>query len=128
VVAAAFCAAALAIAAFIYRFNALDGSLGGFTNDQFAALVRADMLLRGQQPLRDFADAELRGAWPSLSYAVPAWAQQLGGRTLLPEAYLTIGAIALGHILVFLLALELSKRWSIALLAVLLAILMEPRI
>jgi hypothetical protein len=128
VVAATLCATVLAIAAFIYRFNALDGSLGGFTNDQFAVLIRADMLLRGEQPLRDFADAELRGAWPSLSYAVPAWAQQLGGRTLLPEAYLTIGAIALGHILVFLLALELSKRWSIALLAVLLAIAMEPRL
>ena len=48
--------------------------------------MRAEMLLRGQQPLRDFADAELRGAWPALSYAVPAWAQQIGGRTLLPEA------------------------------------------
>lgn len=126
--AAALCAAALAIAAFIYRFNGLDGSLGGFTNDQFAVLIRADMMLRGEQPLRDFADAELRGAWPSLSYALPAWAQQLGGRTLLPEAYLTVGAIALGHILVFLLALELSKQWSIALLAVLLAIAMEPRL
>ena len=63
-----------------------EGSLGGFTNDQFAHLMRAEMMLRGQQPLRDFADAELRGAWPALSYAVPAWAQQIGGRTLLPEA------------------------------------------
>jgi hypothetical protein len=127
-VAAAFCGAALAIAAFVYRFNGLDGSLGGFTNDQFAVLIRADMMLRGAQPLRDFADAELRGAWPSLSYAAPAWAQQLGGRTLLSEAYLTIGVMAIGHALVFLLALELSKRWSVALLAAVLAIAMEPRL
>lgn len=126
--AAALCAAALAILAFIYRFNALDGSLGGFTNDQFADLMRAEMLLRGEQPLRDFADAELRGAWPALSYEVPAWAQRLGGRTLLTEAYLTVGATAVGHALVFLLALELSKRWSVAVLAAVLAVAMEPRL
>jgi hypothetical protein len=120
--------AALAGFAFVYRFNGLDGSLGGFTNDQFADLARAEMLLRGEQPLRDFADAELRGAWPALSYALPAWAQQLGGRTLLPEAYLTVGALALGHAMMFALALELSKRWTVALLAALLAVAMEPRL
>lgn len=125
---AALCAVAVAVVAFIYRFNSLDGSLGGFTNDQFVHLMRSEMLLRGEQPLRDFADAELRGAWPSLSYAVPAWAQQLGGRTLLPEAYLTIGTLALAHALVFLLALALSKRWSVALLATALAVAMEPRL
>ena len=76
-------AVAVAVLAFVYRFNTPEGSIGGFTNDQFAHLMRAEMMLRGQQPLRDFADAELRGAWPALSYAVPAWAQQIGGRTLL---------------------------------------------
>ena len=128
IIAAALCAIALAGAAFVYRFNALDGSLGGFTNDQFADLMRAEMTLRGEQPLRDFADAELRGAWPALSYAVPAWAQLLGGRTLLPEAYVTVGALALGHALMFLLVLELSKSWLVAFLATLLAIAMEPRL
>ena len=128
VVLAALCAVAVACVAFVYRFNSLDGALGGFTNDQFAHLMRADMLLGGAQPLRDFADAELRGAWPALSYAVPAWAQQLGGRTLLPEAYVTIGAIALAQVLVFLLALDLSKRWSVALLATALVVVLEPRL
>lgn len=128
IVAAALCATALAGAAFVYRFNALDGSLGGFTNDQFTDLMRAEMVLRGEQPLRDFVDAELRGAWPALSYVLPTWAQQLGGRTLLPEAYLTVGAIALGHALMFVLVLELSKSWVVALLATLLAIAMEPRL
>jgi hypothetical protein len=127
-VAAVLCAVGLATLAFVYRFNALDGSLGGFTNDQFADLARSEMLLRGEQPLRDFSDAELRGAWPSLSYAVPFWAQQVAGRTLLTEAYLTVGLIAVGHALVFLLAVELSKRWSVALLAALVAIAMEPRL
>src|SRR4029453_17754182 len=72
----------LAAGAFAYRFNTLGGQLGGFDNDQFADLMRSDMILRGAQPLRDFADAELRGAWPSLGYAVPAWAQEIGGRSL----------------------------------------------
>jgi len=118
---------AIALLAFVYRFNTPEGSLGGFTNDQFAHLMRTEMLLRGQQPLRDFADAELRGAWPALSYAVPTWAQQIGGRTLLPEAYVTLGALAIAHALVFLLTLGLSKRWWVALLATAVAIATAPR-
>ena len=85
-------ATAVAVVAFTYRYNALEGTRGGLENDHVAHLMRTDMLLQGEQPLRDFAAAEPRGAWPSLSYAVPAWAQTLGGRTLLPEAYLTVGA------------------------------------
>jgi hypothetical protein len=128
-IALAVCAAlGVGAAAFAYRFNTLGGTLGGFDNDHFAHLMRAEMLLRGQQPLRDFADAELRGAWPALSYAVPAWAQQIGGRTLLAEAYLTVGAIALAHAMVFLLALDLSKRWSIAFLAAAVAVATTPKL
>jgi hypothetical protein len=114
--------------AFVVRFNTLGGALGGFDNDHFIYLVRTDMLLDGAQPLRDFVDAELRGAWPALSYAASAWAQQLGGHTLLPEAYMTAGLLALGHALVFLLALDLSKRWSVALLATTLAIATFPKL
>jgi hypothetical protein len=126
-VAIAGASVAIAVVAFVYRFNTPEGSLGGFTNDQFAHLMRAEMILRGQQPLRDFRDAELRGAWPALSYAVPAWAQQFGGRTLLPEAWLTLGAIAIAHALVFPLAFALSRRWWVALLATAAAILTVPR-
>ena len=64
---AAWVAAAVAFVAFIYRFNTLGGSLGGFDNDHFIYLIRTDMLLAGEQPLRDFVDAELRGAWPALT-------------------------------------------------------------
>jgi hypothetical protein len=85
----------------VFRFNMLGGTLGGFDNDEFAHLLRADAMLRGEQPLRDFADAELRGAWPSLSYAVPAWAQRVWGRSLLAEAYLTAGALALSYAVLF---------------------------
>ena len=114
--------------AFAYRFNTLGGTLGGFDNDHFIYLMRTDLLLRGEQPLRDFVDAELRGAWPALTYAVSAWAQRIGGRTLLPEAYLTVGALAAAHVVVLLLALDLSKRWSVALLAAVVAITTTPKL
>lgn len=113
---------------FAYRFNTLGGTLGGFDNDHFIYLIRTDMLLQGEQPLRDFVDAELRGAWPALTYAVSAWAQQVGGRTLLPEAYLTVGALAAAHVVVFFLALDLSKRWLVALLATAVTIATTPKL
>jgi hypothetical protein len=125
---AALGACAVAVIAFILRFNTLGGALGGFDNDHFIYLARTDALLGGELPLRDFADAELRGAWPALSYAVSAWAQRVGGRTLLSEAYLTVGLLALAHAVVFVLALDLSKRWSVALLAAALAILTFPKL
>ena len=113
---AALAAAVIGTLAFLYRFNTLGGALGGFDNDHFTRLARADALLQGQQPLRDFVDAELRGAWPALTYQSSAWAQEIGGRTLLPEAYLMASLLTIAHVIVFLLALDLSKRWAIALL------------
>ena len=77
---------------------------------------------------RDFADAELRGAWPSLGYATSAWAQRIAGRTLLSEAYLTVGALALSVAGVFLLALHLSQRWTVALLAAACVLAAHPKL
>jgi hypothetical protein len=125
---AAGAASVLAAFAFLLRFNALGGAIGGFDNDHFIYLVRTDMLLDGAQPLRDFVDAELRGAWPALTYAVSAWAQELGGRTLSSEAYLTVGMLAAAHVVVFLLALDLSRRWWVATLAAALAIATVPKL
>src|SRR5688572_18187446 len=126
---AALCVGALiALAAFVYRFNTLGGALGGFDNDHFIYLIRTDMVLAGEQPLRDFVDAELRGAWPALTYAVSAWVQQIGGRTLLPEAFLTVGALAAASAIVFLIALRLSRRWPIAVLAAAVTIVMTPKL
>jgi hypothetical protein len=121
-------AAFVALVAFVFRFNTLGGSLGGFDNDHFIYLIRTDMLLAGEQPLRDFADAELRGAWPALSYAVSAWAQQIGGRTLLPEAYLSAGALALASAIAFVLALQFSQHWWVAALASTVTIVMVPKL
>jgi hypothetical protein len=126
--AAAVAAAAVFVAAFLFRFNPLGGSLGGFDNDHFVRLLRSDMVLGGYQPLRDFADAELRGAWPSLGYELSALVQRLGGRTLLAEAYLTVGALAIAAALVFLLALDLSRRWLVALLATACVIASGPKL
>lgn len=110
-------AVALAGFAFLYRFNALGGSLGGFDNDDFFVLTRADMILDGYRPLRHFAESELRGAWPSLTYALPAWAQMAWGRHLLANAYLCVGALAACAGIVFLLARDLSRGWLVPLLA-----------
>ena len=118
----------VALIAFVYRFNTLGGARGGFDNDHFVHLLRADMLLSGEQPLRDFADAELRGAWPSLGYELSAWAQRLWGRNLLAEAYLTVGALALAAAIAFLVAVDLSRRWSVALLAVACIIAAGPKL
>jgi hypothetical protein len=114
--------------AFTYRFNTLGGTLAGFDDDHFAHLMRTEMLLRGEQPLRDFSESELRGAWPSLTYELPALAQRFGGRNLLSDAYLTSAALAIAHVTLFLLAVDLSKRWSVALLAALLVIATAPKL
>ena len=125
---ASVAAALVGVVSFIFRFNTLGGALGGFDNDHFIYLTRTDMLLWGEQPLRDFVDAELRGAWPAMSYLASAWAQQIGGRTLLPEAYLCAGALAVATGLVFLLALDLSKQWPIAALAAATTVAMVPKL
>ena len=50
-------AVAVGVVSFAFRFNTLGGALGGFDNDHFIYLTRTDMLLWGEQPLRDFVDA-----------------------------------------------------------------------
>ena len=80
---------------FLYRFNTLGGSLGGFDDDHFINLVRANQLLDGDWPLRDYPDASLQGAWPPLTYLASAGAQTMFGRSLLAEAVLTTGAVAI---------------------------------
>jgi hypothetical protein len=114
---AVFIALLLASFAFLFRFNALGGALGGFDNDEFQMLTRVDLLLAGEQPLRDFADGEMRGVWPSLSYEVPALVQRVWGRNLLVHAYLTLSVLALCAAIVFVFARHLSRSWLCALLA-----------
>lgn len=97
-------AVAIFALAFLYRFNALGGALGGFDNDHFLYYVRAKQVAHGERPLRDFADAGLQGAWPALTYELPALAQRWGGETLLSEAVLCVGLIAVSLALMCVLA------------------------
>jgi hypothetical protein len=112
-IATVLLALAIATLAFVIRFNALGGSLGGFDNDEFFILTRADAILDGEQPLRDFSDGELRAAWPSLSYQIPAWTEQVWGRSLLVYAWLVCGALALCAAIVFSSAREIAGGWVV---------------
>lgn len=115
--------------AFALRFNALGGALAGLDDEDFHnTLSRADLVLAGEQPLRDFNDGDLRGVWPSLTYELPARAQRLWGRNLLPYAILTCGALALCAVTVLLLARTLSRSWVVALLAALAVIASAPKL
>jgi hypothetical protein len=127
-VAVAGVALAIAVFAFVLRFNALGGSLAGFDNDEFTVLSRVDMILAGEQPLRDFADGELRSIWPSLTYEVPAMAQRLWGRNLLVHALLTCGTLAFCAVLVFLLGRALSGSKVVAALAALAVAASSPKL
>jgi hypothetical protein len=125
-IAAGAVALALAVLAFVFRFNALGGALGGFDDDEFYALSRANMLLHGEQPLRDWSDTELRGVWPALSFELPALVQRVGGDNLFAYACFVVGALALSAAMVFLFGLKLSGGWGIAVLAALVAIASMP--
>ena len=61
---------------FLYRFNAMGGALGGFDTDHFQFHLGAKAVSHGERTLRDFADAGLQGAWPALTYELPALAQR----------------------------------------------------
>jgi hypothetical protein len=82
--------------AFLYRYNALGGALGGFDGDHFIYYLGARAVAHGERPLRDFADAGVMGAWPALSYELPAIAQRILGETFFAEAVFTVGMLALG--------------------------------
>jgi hypothetical protein len=86
---------AIFVLAFLYRYNALGGALGGFDGDHFIYYLGATAVAHGERPLRDFADAGVMGAWPALSYELPAIAQRIVGETFLAEALYTVGLLAL---------------------------------
>jgi hypothetical protein len=97
---------------FLYRFNALLGSLGGFDGDHFIYFLGSTHVLHGERPLRDFVDAGLQGAWPALTYELPALAMRLGGESLRSEALLCVGAVALSAALLFRAAASLAGTWA----------------
>jgi hypothetical protein len=108
---------------FLYRFNTLSGESGGFDNDHFINLARANQLLAGEWPLRDYADASLQGAWPPVTYLASAGAQILFGDSLLAEGLLTTAAVAIAAVLTLLAANELRVPPVLAVGAVLASVL-----
>ena len=116
-------AAAIAATTFIYRFNTLDGRLGGFDNDHFIQLVRSVAVANGERPIRDFTDTALEALWPAPTYAVSAAAQRILGPSLRSEALLTTGMLALGTAGLFLVSAEFGSIAVAALLALLAAAL-----
>ncbi len=113
-------------AAFVYRFNTLGGPLAGFDNEHFFLIVRAEAMLDGELPLRDYSDTELRSLWPPLSYATSAIAMMTGGRSLLSEAVLTVGMLAVGAALVFWAAATFAQALWPALLTTIVAVALGP--
>jgi len=105
-------AALVLVVSFLYRFNGLGGALGGFDGDHFIYYLGAKAVAHGERPLRDFTDAGLMGAWPALSYELPALAQRLGGETLLAEAVFVVGAVAVSLTVLFLTAAEVGGTTS----------------
>jgi hypothetical protein len=105
---------------FVYRFNTLGGPLAGFDNDHFFQIVRAEAMLDGELPLRDYSEAELRSLWPQLTYASSAAAMQTMGRTLRSEAILDVGMLALGaSATVWAAATVAGSVWPAALMTLL---------
>jgi hypothetical protein len=113
---------------FVYRFGTLGGALGGFDNDHFVALVRAQHVLDGEQPLRDFADAELRAMWPPLTYATSAAAQVVLGESLRSEAILTVGLLALGAALTLWAAADVARSTLPAAIVATVTVALGPKL
>ena len=118
-------AVAIAAVTFVYRFNTLDGRLGGFDNDHFIQLVRSVAVLNGERPLRDFPDTALVALWPAPTYSMSAAAQRVLGPSLRSEALLTTGMLSLGAAGLFWVAAEFGSI-PIAALLTLLAVALGP--
>ncbi|HLG54995.1 MAG TPA: hypothetical protein VI485_06665 [Vicinamibacterales bacterium] len=111
----------------LYRFDALGGAFGGFDNDHFLHFAYAKQVQAGEQPLRDFQDAGLQGARPSLTYELSAAAQRYFGNNLRSEAWLTVGGVALGAAVTVVAASQIAP-WPLALLMALLSALISPKL
>jgi hypothetical protein len=116
----------LALCVFLYRFNALGGSFGGFDNDHFIQFALAKQVEAGAQPLRDFSDA-VHGARPSLTYELSAAAQRWLGDNFLSEALLTVSGVTLAAVITFLTGARLGP-WPLALLMAVLCALLSPKL
>jgi hypothetical protein len=107
------------LVAWAFRFL----SMGALENDHFVALARAHQVLRGDWPIRDFADPG-----QPLAYLTSALAASLFGPTLLTDVVLSVTLLAFAATLTYWLAVRASGSVLIALAAVALELAAAPRL
>jgi 4-amino-4-deoxy-L-arabinose transferase-like glycosyltransferase len=111
-------AVALGTCCFAHRYLAYSG----FPNDHFVTLSRAQQILLGEVPVRDFVDPGL-----PLMYYMSAAFQAVFGGTLLSEAMLVFGALALAAAITCVVAARVTGSYAIAAAVTLMQILVAPR-
>jgi hypothetical protein len=111
-------AVALGLFCFAYRYLAYTG----FPNDHFVTLSRAHQVLLGEVPVRDFVDP----GQPLMYYTSAAF-QLVFGRTLLSEALLVFGALAIAAAITCLVALRATGSYAVATAVTLMQVLIAPR-
>jgi hypothetical protein len=98
-------AAAAALFTVAWRFL----TFSGFTNDHYMHVARAQQMLLGDWPVRDFVDPGL-----PLMYVVSAAARLVGGRAIGTEFALVAGALAIGAALMVTAGTRLSGSVLVA--------------
>jgi hypothetical protein len=121
-VATGVAAAVLFVWSWLYRFNDLDGSLAGLSDDHYFYLVRGWQLLYGEWPDRDFVDP---GA--PLTFGLAALTQIVGGRGTWSEIVFCVTALSTATALTFWAARRASGSIAIGALAALLQAALLPR-
>jgi hypothetical protein len=111
-------AASLGALCFLYRYL----TFRGFTNDHFVTLARAQQIVLGDLPVRDFLEPGL-----PLASALSAVPLALVGTTLMPEAIMSFGALAIAAALTFWIIARLTGAYLIAGVLTVLQILVLPR-
>ena len=112
-------AVALFFLAFAFRYL----TLSALENDHFVLLARAQQLLAGDWPVRDFEDPG-----QPLYYAVTAGLAAMGGHVLATNVVLSIALQALAAAFTFVLARRASGSDLVGIAAAAIAIISSPRL
>jgi len=113
-----FGGAAVFVVTFFYRFSTI-----AFANDHFMHLAEAQQMLSGEWPVRDFFDFGL-----PLQVIASAVSLTWSGHNLFGEAVLTVGFVAAGAALTFVMSWRLSRSVTMGVAAAIVTIASEPRL
>src|SRR5689334_4863783 len=92
-----FLALLLAVFTFAYRYLSFER----FPNDHFVVLSRAQQVLLGALPVRDYSEYQA-----PLAVMLSAWSQMLFGISLRSELLLVCSAFAIGSAVTYLVAAD----------------------